>query len=119
VERKRLASRKRWIAAVKTVSTYPPPDLFKQETSKIAIALASGLAQGTAAGMGMLNYFINWPGRLFAQALPQSIRSVDDFVALPQGVSFLERLSRFLGLDHGAQFFLGSVVVLFGIEAFG
>jgi hypothetical protein len=57
--------KKRWIAEVKTVSTYPPPGLFTRSASTIARTLASQEVspKGPASGMRMLTYFINRAGR--------------------------------------------------------
>jgi hypothetical protein len=56
---------KRWIADVKTVSTYPPPGLFTKDASTIARTLASkGVSpKGPGSGMRMLTYFINRAGK--------------------------------------------------------
>ena len=59
------AKKKRWIAAVKTVSTYPPPRLFTKDAATIAKTLASKKVspKGPGSGMRMLTYFINRAGR--------------------------------------------------------
>jgi len=59
------AKKKRWIAAVKTVSTYPPPGLFTKDAATIAKSLASKKVspKGPGSGMRMLTYFINRAGR--------------------------------------------------------
>lgn len=56
---------KRWIATVKTVSTFPPEGLFTKGAATIAKSLASKKVspKGPASGMRMLNYFINRGGR--------------------------------------------------------
>jgi tRNA(adenine34) deaminase len=56
---------KRWVAGVKTVSTFPPEGLFTKSAATIAKALASKKVspKGPASGMRMLNYFINRAGR--------------------------------------------------------
>jgi len=61
---KKSQSRK-WIANVKTVSTFPPPDLFTKSPATIAKALASKKVspKGPASGMRMLTFFINRAGR--------------------------------------------------------
>ena len=63
-----MAARKtvrRWIANVKTVSTYPPPGLFTKDAATIARTLASEKVspKGPASGMRMLTYFINRAGK--------------------------------------------------------
>ena len=61
---KKSQSRK-WIANVKTVSTFPPPGLFTKSPAAIAKALASKEVspKGPASGMRMLTFFINRAGR--------------------------------------------------------
>ena len=56
---------RRWIADVKTVSTYPPPGLFTRDAATIARTLASREVspKGPASGMRMLTYFINRAGK--------------------------------------------------------
>jgi Protein of unknown function (DUF3175) len=58
-------SGKRWVATVKTVSTFPPPGLFNKSGSEIAKNLASKKVspKGPQSGMRMLNYYINRAGR--------------------------------------------------------
>jgi len=55
----------RWIANVKTVSTYPPPGLFTKDAATIARTLASRKVspKGPGSGMRMLTYFINRAGK--------------------------------------------------------
>jgi hypothetical protein len=57
-------SRKRWVATVKTNSTFPPAGLFNKSASEIARSLASRriLPKGPQSGMRMLNYDINRAG---------------------------------------------------------
>jgi hypothetical protein len=64
-KRKKTNKNKRWIAQVKTVSTFPPPGLFTKDASTIAKSLASKKVspKGPQSGMRMLNYFINRAGR--------------------------------------------------------
>ncbi len=61
VERKK----KRWVAKVKTASTYPPEGLFTKDAATIARTLASKKVspKGPASGMRMLMFFINRAGR--------------------------------------------------------
>ena len=55
----------KWVAKVKTISTYPPPGLFTRSASTIARTLASKKVspKGPGSGMRMLTYFINRAGR--------------------------------------------------------
>jgi tRNA(adenine34) deaminase len=56
---------KRWVAGVKTVSTFPPKGLFTKDAHTIAKSLASKKVspKGPGSGMRMLTYFINRAGR--------------------------------------------------------
>jgi hypothetical protein len=56
---------KRWVKDVKTVSTFPPEDLFTKDASTIARALASKKVspKGIGSGLRMLQYFINRGGK--------------------------------------------------------
>jgi hypothetical protein len=56
---------KKWVAKVKTVSTYPPEGLFTKNAATIARSLASKKVspKGPGSGMRMLTYFINRAGR--------------------------------------------------------
>ena len=56
---------RRWIASVKTVSTYPPPGLFTKSAATIARTLASRKVspKGPGSGMRMLAFFINRAGK--------------------------------------------------------
>jgi Protein of unknown function (DUF3175) len=58
-------STKKWIAGVKTVSTYPPSGLFTKSAATIARTLASKSVspKGPSSGMRMLTFFINRAGR--------------------------------------------------------
>jgi hypothetical protein len=55
----------RWVATVKTISTFPPEGLFTKDAETIARSLASKRVspKGPASGMRMLNYFVNRAGR--------------------------------------------------------
>jgi len=61
---KNSQSTHRWVASVKTVSTFPPEGLFTKSASAIAKSLASKKVspKGPASGMRMLNYYINRAG---------------------------------------------------------
>jgi len=56
---------KRWIAGVKTVSTFPPRGLFTKDAATIAKSLASKKVspKGPQSGVRMLNYFRNRAGK--------------------------------------------------------
>jgi len=55
---------RRWVASVKTVSTYPPAGLFTKSAATIARSLASKEVspKGPASGMRMLLFYINRAG---------------------------------------------------------
>ena len=57
--------KRRWVASVKTASTYPPRGLFTKDAKTIASTLASRKVspKGPGSGMRMLTYFINRAGR--------------------------------------------------------
>jgi len=58
-------SNKKWVASVKTVSTFPPKGLFTKDAATIARSLASKKVspKGPSSGMRMLTYFINRGGK--------------------------------------------------------
>ena len=58
-------SKKRWVAKVKTESTFPPEGLFNKNAATIARTLASRKVspKGPGSGMRMLTYFINRGGK--------------------------------------------------------
>jgi tRNA(adenine34) deaminase len=62
---KKPANPHRWVAEVKTVSTYPEEGLFTKDAKTIADHLASKKVspKGPASGMRMLTYFINRGGK--------------------------------------------------------
>ena len=59
------AKRKKWSAAVKTESTYPPEGLFNKSAATIARTLASKKVspKGPGSGLRMLTFYINRAGR--------------------------------------------------------
>ena len=56
---------KKWVAQVKTVSTFPPEGLFTKNAETIARSLASKKVspKGPVSGLRMLTYFINRGGK--------------------------------------------------------
>jgi tRNA(adenine34) deaminase len=64
VKKKKTPVKRKWVAKVKTVSTFPPEGLFTKDAATIAKSLASKKVspKGPASGMRMLNYFINRAG---------------------------------------------------------
>ena len=63
--KKKTANKKKWVARVKTVSTFPPEGLFTKDAATIARSLASKKVspKGPDSGMRMLTYFINRGGK--------------------------------------------------------
>jgi tRNA(adenine34) deaminase len=63
VGRNRMA-KKNWVRGVKTVSTFPPKDLFTKDAETVARSLASKKVspKGIGSGIRMLQYFINRAG---------------------------------------------------------
>ena len=58
----------RWVQEVKTVSTFPPKDLFTKDAETIARSMASKKVspKGIGSGIRMIQYFINRAGRNLA-----------------------------------------------------
>lgn len=56
---------KRWVASVKTVSTYPPEGLFTKDPQTIARVMASKKVspKGIGSAIRMVQFFINRAGR--------------------------------------------------------
>ena len=63
-------ARRRWVADVKTVSTFPPKGLFTKDAATIAKSLASKRVspKGPGSGLRMLTFFINRAGRRLSPA---------------------------------------------------
>jgi tRNA(adenine34) deaminase len=64
-DQQKTPSSRRWVAKVKTVSTFPPKGLFNKSAETIARSLASRKVspKGPGSGMRMLTYYINRAGR--------------------------------------------------------
>ena len=60
-----MTEKKQWVRKVKTVSTYPPKDLFTKDARTIARAMASKKVspKGIGSGIRMIQYFINRAGK--------------------------------------------------------
>ena len=60
-----MAKAKKWVRNVKTVSTYPPKDLFTKDAQTIARTMArkSVSPRGIGSGIRMIQYFINRAGK--------------------------------------------------------
>jgi tRNA(adenine34) deaminase len=64
------ARNKRWVAKVKTVSTFPPRDTFIQDAETIAKTMVSKKIspKGIGSGIRMIQYFINRAGKSLSAA---------------------------------------------------
>ena len=60
-----MAKAKKWVRNVKTVSTYPPKDLFTKDAQTIAKTMAKKSVSpgGFGSGIRMIQYFINRAGK--------------------------------------------------------
>ena len=58
-------AKKMWVHKVKTVSTYPPKDVFTKDAQTIARVMASKKVspKGIGSGIRMIQYFINRGGK--------------------------------------------------------
>jgi tRNA(adenine34) deaminase len=56
---------KKWVRGVKTVSTFPPQDVFTKDAETIAKVMASKKVspKGIGSGIRMIQYFINRAGK--------------------------------------------------------
>ena len=63
-----MAEKKKWVKDVKTVSTFPPRDLFTKDAETIARVMATKKESpgGIASGIRMIQYFINRAGKNLA-----------------------------------------------------
>jgi tRNA(adenine34) deaminase len=57
--------KKQWVRGVKTVSTYPPKDLFTKDAQTIAKVMATRKVspKGIGSGIRMIQFFINRAGK--------------------------------------------------------
>ena len=57
--------KKKWVRDVKTVSTFPPKDIFTKDAQTIANAMASKKVspKGIGSGVRMIQYYINRGGK--------------------------------------------------------
>ena len=62
-----MAKPRKWVRNVKTVSTYPPKDLFTKDAQTIAKTMAkkSVSPRGLGSGIRMIQYFINRAGKTY------------------------------------------------------
>ncbi|MBY0528244.1 MAG: DUF3175 domain-containing protein [Gemmataceae bacterium] len=60
----------RWVRDVKTVSTFPPKDLFTKDAATIARVMATKKVspKGIGSGIRMIQFFINRAGKDLAPA---------------------------------------------------
>ncbi len=57
--------KKKWVRRVKTVSTYPPKDLFTKDAATIARVMAGKKVspKGIGSGIRMIQFYINRAGK--------------------------------------------------------
>lgn len=69
-KRKRAGAKKTWVQDVKTVSTFPPKDVFTKDAETIARVMASRNVspKGIGSGIRMIQYFINRAGKALPAA---------------------------------------------------
>lgn len=62
---KRPKNDQRWVAKVKTVSTFPPPGVFRKDAQTIAKTMADKKVspKGIGSAIRMIQYFINRAGK--------------------------------------------------------
>ena len=75
-----MTSTKKWVKSVKTVSTYPPKDIFTKDAVTIARSLGSKKVspKGVGSGIRMIQYFINRGGKgLSASRKKQLQRAIE------------------------------------------
>ena len=72
-----MAASKRWVRDVKTVSTFPPKDLFTKDASTIARVMASKKVspKGIGSGIRMIQFFINRAGKNLPQTRKQELET--------------------------------------------
>lgn len=60
-----MAKKKKWSHKVKTVSTFPPSELFTKDAKTIARGMASKKVspKGIGSGIRMIQFFINRAGK--------------------------------------------------------
>ncbi len=74
---------RRWVAKVKTASTYPPAGLFTKSAATIARSLASKKVspKGPGSGMRMLTYYINRAGRGLSAARRKELEKAKELLS--------------------------------------
>lgn len=68
---------KNWVKKVKTVSTFPPKDLFTKDAATIARAMESKKVspKGIGSGIRMIQYFINRGGKGLSAARKRELET--------------------------------------------
>jgi hypothetical protein len=63
------ATKRRWSHAVKTVSTFPPKDLYTKDAETIARVMATKKVspKGIGSGIRMIQFYINRAGRTLSR----------------------------------------------------
>jgi tRNA(adenine34) deaminase len=70
-----MAEKKKWVRDVKTVSTFPPKDLFTKDAETIARVMATKKVspKGIGSGIRMIQFFINRAGKSLPAARKQEL----------------------------------------------
>jgi hypothetical protein len=65
-----MTPKKKWSHKVKTVSTFPPPDLFTKDAETVARVMATKKVspKGLGSGIRMIQFFINRAGKNLSAA---------------------------------------------------
>jgi Protein of unknown function (DUF3175) len=71
-----MAKAQKWVRNVKTVSTYPPKDLFTKDAQTIARTMAkkSVSPRGVGSGIRMIQYFINRAGKSLSMTRKRELK---------------------------------------------
>ena len=72
-----MAKPKKWVRNVRTVSTYPPKDLFTKDAQTIAKTMAKKSVSpgGLGSGIRMIQYFINRAGKSLSTTRKRELES--------------------------------------------
>ena len=71
-----MTTKKRWVQHVKTVSTFPPKDLFTKDAKTIARVMANKKVspKGIGSGIRMIQFFINRAGKSLPAARKRELK---------------------------------------------
>ncbi len=77
-----MANKKKWVQDVKTVSTFPPKDLFTKDAETIARTMASKKVspKGIGSGIRMIQFFINRAGKNLPPARQRELEKAKEIL---------------------------------------